>query len=413
MTSGADVSATYAAEVAGLLWPTTGKPAYVTRSRHRAGQPHRDSYLFPSGRRPRLMMPADLPGSSSMVRRLAGGRSPLVVPAVRLLERSVRSRAFGLTRWPMLRVPLTDPSADSIERHLAEFFGEEVRVGVLLGTRRANQKPVLQVFDLRGQLVGYAKVGHNPLTAALVRREATSLAHVGQHRPVSFRVPQLLHHSQWAGLEVLVMSPLTTSSRQPVTPSSRFAAMREVATLGGTTSMPLADSGFWRRLRHDAEGLAGQPDGARILAAAGLLEERHGPEPVSLGGWHGDWGAWNMGMGPGGLQIWDWERYDPQVPIGFDGLHFDAQSVRPGDSGDRKQEDAFLRAVAPTLSALDVPAAQHDLTLRLYLLEMAVRYCDGLRHGATPRLRRRSSWVISLLERVTSQADAAVTKGRS
>jgi hypothetical protein len=226
-------------------------------------------------------------------------------------------------------------------------------------------------------------------------------------------VPQLLHHSQWAGLEVLVMSPLTTSARRQVTSSARFAAMREVATLGGTTSLPLADSGFWRRLRHDAELLADQPDGERLVAAARLLEERHGSEPVTLGGWHGDWGAWNMGMGPGGLQIWDWERYDPQVPIGFDGLHFDAQSVRPGDSGDRKQEEAFLRSVAPTLTAMGVTSAQHDLTLRLYLLEMAVRYCDGLAHGATPRLRRRTAWVFSLLQRVTSEADGPGTKGRS
>lgn len=412
MTSATEMSTTYAEEVAGLLWPASEQAAFVTRRRHRAGQPHRDSYLFPSGRRPRLLMPADLPASSSMVRRLAGGRSPLVVPAIRLLERSVRSRAFPLARWPMLRVPIADPGADSIERHLAECFGTEVRVGVLLGTRRVNQKPVLQVFDLQGRLVGYAKVGHNALTAALVRREAASLARVAEQGPRSFRVPQVLHHGPWASLEVLVLSPLTTDPRRQVSRSVRFEAMREVAGLAGTTTTTLAASGFWARLRHDAELLADQPHGPRLVSAVTLLEDRHGADTVTLGGWHGDWGAWNMGMGDGGLQVWDWERYDPEVPIGFDGLHFDAQSVRPGDSGERRQEEAFLGSVGPTLSALGIPADQHDLTLRLYLLEIAVRYVDALTHGATPPLRRRTAWVLSLLERSLSQADAPATKGR-
>jgi hypothetical protein len=411
MTSTADVSATYAAEVAGLLWPGAGQAAYITRSRHRPGQPHRDAYLFPSGRNPRLVLPADVPGSSSMVRRLAGGRSPLVVPAIRLLERSIRSRAFSLARWPMLRVPITDPEADSIERHLAACFGTEVRVGVLLGTRRVNQKPVLQVYDLAGELLGYAKVGHNDLTAALVRREASALASIGSRHPRSFRVPEVLHHGPWAGLEVLVMSALTTTPRREVPPATRLEAMREVAGLGVTTTVALGESGFWSRLRREIDVLSDQPDGARLAAGADLLEERHAADPVSLGGWHGDWGAWNMGMGPGGLQIWDWERFDPEVPVGFDGLHFDAQRVRPGQRDHRRQEETFLGSVAPTLSALGVPAERHELTLRLYLLEIAVRYVDGLTHGATPALRRRTSWVLTLLERVLTPPDP--TKGWS
>jgi hypothetical protein len=265
-------------------------------------------------------------------------------------------------------------------------------------------------------LVGYAKVGHTALTAALVRSEAASLASVAGSRPRTFRVPELLHHGQWSGLEVLVMSALTTRPRVQVPTSVRFTAMREVATLQGTTTGPVADSGFWRRLRRDADLLADQADQAdadRLAAVVGLLDERHGSDLVSLGGWHGDWGAWNMGMGDDGLQVWDWERYDPEVPIGFDGLHFDAQQVRPGDSGDRRQEEAFLRTAGQTLAALDVRPDQHDLTLHLYLAEVAVRYLEALTHGSTPPLRRRVSWVLSLLERRLAPAGAAATKGRS
>lgn len=400
MPAASDPSASYAAEVARLLWPEPWETPYVTRTRHRPGLVHRDAYLFPNQRRPRLLVPADLRGSSTMIRRLGPGRSSLIGPVRTLVERSVRSRAFRLTRWPMLRVAGTDPGADSIERHLAQCLGADVRVGILLGTRRVNQKPVLQVFRRDGTLLGYAKVGHNELTAALVRREARALATVGSALPHSFRLPRVLHHGDWAGLEVLVISPLPTNPAQAVTASARLAATRELAGLTGTTRVELATSGFWIRLRDSAALLAESADGRRLQAAVDTIEERHGVEQVTFGGWHGDWGRWNMGMGDGVLQLWDWERYDPDVPIGFDGLHFAAQRVRPGARDERQQEGLFLRSVPQTLEEFGVEPQWNDLILRLYLVEMAVRYIDALTYGATPTLLRRNAWVLGLLERL-------------
>jgi hypothetical protein len=197
------------------------------------------------------------------------------------------------------------------------------------------------------------------------------------------------------------MSPLSTDQRHRVTRDTRLAAMREVAGLAGTTDASLAESGFWSRLRGTAQLLADAPDGLRLQAAVDATERRDGAERVTLGGWHGDWGRWNMGMGEGVLQLWDWERYDPEVPVGFDGLHFAAQSVRPGERAAQRQEDTFLRSVPNVLAELGVPPGLHDLTLRLYLLETAARYVDALTHGATPALRGRTAWVLSLLERLS------------
>jgi hypothetical protein len=404
-------SASYATDVARLLWPAPWDTPYVTRGRRRPGQLHRDAYVFPSKRRPRLLVPVDVPGSSVMLRSLGAGRSALVRPAVRLLEHSVHSRAFAFARWPVLRVPATDQGADSIERHLARCLDTEVRVGVVLGTRRVNQKPVLQVFDLDGGLHGYAKVGHNELTAALVRREASALASVSRHDARSFQAPRLIHHGQWAGLEVLVLSPLATDPRHDVTRSARVAAMEELARLAGTSTGPLAESDFWQRVRRST-ALLPEPHGERLRGLVRLVEDTHGADPVCFGGWHGDWGRWNMGMGDGALKLWDWERYDPSVPIGFDGLHFAAQSVRPGERDHRHQERTFLRAVPTTLAELGVPAAAHDLTLRLYLLEIAVRYLDALTHGATPALQRRTAWVLSLLEQLSGHPHPIPSGGR-
>lgn len=398
MRAGDAASATYAAEVARLLWPEPWAAPELTRDRHRSVPERRDAYVFPSPMRPRVLVPADLPGSAGMVRRLGSGRSRLTGPARLLLERSVRSRAFPLVRWPMLRVRATDPVADSVERHLGECLGTDVRVGVLLGTRRANQKPVLQVFRLDGSVVGYAKLGHNALTASLVRREARALVRVTNLLPHSFHAPQVLLHSRWSGLEVLVVSDLPTTGR-PVRHGALLPATREVAGLGGTTRGTLAASGYWRRRQEAVVQLDPTQETDRLGAVARLIEERHGDEPVTFGGWHGDWGAWNMGMAAdGALQVWDWERYDPEVPVGFDPLHFAAQQVRPGQRDERRQEAVFLAAVPRVLDELGVRTSQHELVLLLYLVEMALRYVDAQRHGTTPALERRTAWVLSLLE---------------
>jgi hypothetical protein len=408
----ATADASYAAEVARLLWPDPWAEPFVTREPHRKGMPHRDAYLFPSERRPRILVPADLPGSSQMLRRLGAGGSRLAVPVRALLERSVRSRAFGLTRWPILRVPAGETGADSIETHLSDCFGTEVRVGIMLGTRRVNQKPVLQVFDLAGRLRGYAKVGHNALTAGLVRREARALEVLNAATLVSLQVPRLIGSGQWSGLQVLVMSALMSDPGAHVAPADRLTAMREVARLAGVTPEPLLGSHFWTRLRAEIDGLGESADYGRLVMAADSIEDRHGAATLDMGAWHGDWGEWNMGTHNGVLQVWDWERFDPAVPLGFDGLHHLAQSIRPGQRHAARQEAQFHGSVRRTLTRHGVLPDRHDLTLDLYLLEMAVRYVDALTHGATPPLRRRTDWVLSQLEGRLQSAPANRSEGR-
>jgi hypothetical protein len=189
--------------------------------------------------------------------------------------------------------------------------------------------------------------------------------------------------------------------------------MRELARLTGTTESTLVASRYWTRLRADAAQLSDEPDGRRLVKAADTIERCHGAETLEIGAWHGDWGHWNMGVGRGVLQVWDWERFDDAVPVGFDGLHFLAERVRPGEREERRQEDEFHRSVSRTLSELGVRVDHHDLTLSLYLLEMAVRYVRSLRFDATPALKRRTNWVMSLLEHRPKLAQPPLVKGRS
>jgi len=403
-------SASYAEQVARLLWPEPWGAPRVTRSRHRPGSADRDAYVFPSPSRPRLLVPADVPGAASMLQRLGGGRSTLGGTR-RALERAVRSRAFVHTRWPVLRIGAAAPGTDSIEQHISDRFGTEVRVGIMLGTRRVNQKPVLQVFDASGGLLAYAKIGHNELTSALVRREATALSAVRSRRPAAFDLPHVLDHSVWSGLDVLAISALATDPGRRPTAAARTAVMREVAHLNGTSTGPLADSTYWGRVRSSAERFSDTPRGDRLLAALDSLEHASGDQPVEFGSWHGDCGMWNMGLGDGIVKLWDWERYDADVPLGFDGVHLAAQAVQPGRRTAATQERDFLASLPRHLDTLGVPRAQHQLTLRLYLLEIALRYEHALAAEPLPSLESRTSWVLALLERLSGPA-SRLTKGR-
>jgi hypothetical protein len=231
-------------------------------------------------------------------------------------------------------------------------------------------------------------------------------------RPQTFRIPEVLHHSRWSGLEVLVQSPLTVRPGEPVPGPVREAAGRELATLGGTEEAPLCASSFWHRLHGEVAALPADPDRDRLRRALAGLEHHHGDDVLTLGGSHGDWGHWNMGMADGRLLVWDWERYDARVPLGFDALHHGVRAVQPGQRAAARQQETFLAAVPEALGAAGVPAVGHHLTLRLYLAEMATRYLEALTHGETAALRRRTSWVLSLLEELAGLPRTTSSEGR-
>jgi hypothetical protein len=405
-----DTATSYATDVTKLLWPHPWHPPYVTRRRHSGGAAHRDAYVFPSTRRPRLLLPADSSAATVMLERLGQDRSRLARPSRALLVRAVRSRLFGHVRWPVVRsvAPSTE-AQESIESFLANVLGTEVHVGVILGPRRANQKPVLQLFGPQGRLLGFAKLGQNALTAPLIRKEADALAYVAGKAPTSFAVPRVLHTGQWRGLELLVMSPLSGASGRHITAAQRTAAMREVAGLNGISSCALGRSGFWARLQESLQELGDERTRDRLARCAEEVALRWGEADLQQGCWHGDWGAWNMAITSDVLQIWDWERFDTGVPLGFDAVHLGAQAVRPEKPDHAAAQTRFLQTAPRLLADQGVRPETSTLVLVLYLMEISVRYAEALRHGGTPVLLRRSAWALSLVETLLRESALDLT----
>lgn len=292
----------------------------------------------------------------------------------------------------------------SLAERLTELVPEMTACGVLLGTARANRKPVLQLFDGAGESCAFVKVGVDDLTRALVRSEASNLSQVTQARLRLVRAPDVLHAGTHDSLELLVLSVLGTSQRKR-DQTVPLAAMGELASAFGTHSARLADSPCWSRLRAAQQLLPTSPSRDLVGQVMDAVEARWGAEPVEFGAWHGDWAPWNMGRDGDVVELWDWERLDTDVPLGFDVVHFRAQTVRHDRSG-LPDAERHLRDELPALleGALgDRAPVDVDCVLALYGLEVAVRYLAmTLASERGARSHPRAEWLLGLAGRLAA-----------
>jgi hypothetical protein len=227
-----------------------------------------------------------------------------------------RVGALGLTRAPILSVHAPTPDL-LLSSFLAAQLGErELHAAIGIRPPDPHHKPTLQLFDGDGRPRGYAKIGWNDGTRAMVRAEAATLADLpaGNGFPPA---PRLMLHTRWQGREIAVIAPMPRNVRRIRKPDSpRLAAMLAVARRGGPAAEPRPVTDLFTGWRERARG--GDP---RIDQAIDALEARDGGLHLEFGDWHGDWVPWNMARHRGGLLVWDWENRAPGVPVGFDLAH--------------------------------------------------------------------------------------------
>jgi Phosphotransferase enzyme family len=396
-----------------LLWPA---PAQSTPD----GQvPHnhrvvRQFLLFPNRRQPRVALPvATAPVAAEALKKYSQG--------VPFRERMGRAAAAGLIRLPGVNAALTrlardrlsvtmpgDHPGESLERHLADLLGDEVVIGVTIGTPRANRKPVLHVITPGGRTLAWAKVGTSDATRALVSGEAEALARVWAAGAPGerLRIPRVLHHGRWRGLELLVLEPMRPRSARWRRRETPIAAMGALAGHLGSSRRAFADTPAWVRTRAVAGALGDADQAARFERIVTRAEERFGASHLTVGAWHGDWTRWNMAWDGPQVLLWDFERFATGVPIGFDLAHYRLQSALR-DGGERHAGQLVTSAL-PALptggigplagSALD--GNDPDAVLVGYLVELAGRYVLASEPVEGTPLRRRTAWLLDLLDQV-------------
>jgi hypothetical protein len=125
-------------------------------------------------------------------------------------------------------------------------------------------------------------------------------------------------------MQVLLLSPLpTTPFRRPRDlwrPPDE--AMAELAGAfpgaGGTLGkLPWLEARRWV-----ADRLCDRRSGELLSRSIDQLVDLAAGRTWAVGAWHGDWTAWNMCRAGGVVQLWDWERFQTDVPAGLDRFHY-------------------------------------------------------------------------------------------
>jgi thymidylate kinase len=305
-------------------------------------------YLFP-----RLRGPASAAGL-----RLYNAQSLKARLVKQVLATGMRF-GLGSLLLPGVTLPLeTDRGMDGAQGllgYLREALGRaDLHVAVSLGTPGPFRKPVLQLLSSHGETLGFAKIGADARTNALVEREAKTLAFLQTCSLRSFQVPRVLYTGRWNGRAVCVQSP-PTGRVSPVA-AVRLPQLSPLLTELATISlrfMPLTQSDAWfALLEHVAQ--VSDPYARGVLSrGVRLAEEWSGTAVLPFHFSHGDFSPWNTALTADGAFLFDWEYAQALGTPGQDLLHFRFQSLR------------FLRDRAPAQlygALLDDPSAQADVS---------------------------------------------------
>jgi hypothetical protein len=298
-------------------------------------------------------------------------------------------------------VTVSDPpglEVATIERELARVFGQDVALGIQLGPPRANRKPVLQILDERGRPLGVGKLAVSPLTRRLLTAERTALEVLSTMNLHGIVVPEVVHFGAWNETLLLVMSALPLAGASADVPEPlREAAMVILARAAGTSRQHLESSDYVRRLRVLADRVPDYEVRSRAHEVLGLVSARSGP--WQFGSWHGDWTSWNTAYLGGQVLLWDWERFETGVPLGWDALHYALR--RDLDTQPASAEVALrLLARAPQLlAAFGVHPGDATDVAHCYLVALALRYAGDRQALAGEPTARVTDWLLPVLPR--------------
>lgn len=315
------------------------------------------------------------------VLRISNGQSQFkklaVVAAWLGLRTGVIQRLSGRQQEPLYIAESQASPGPNLLDHLGEIMGrEDLSFAMSVGPPRPNRKPVIQIIAPSGATLGFAKIGWNPITARLVRDEAGYLQTVERDRLSLLEVPTLIHHGEWKGLTVTILSPIafgpaalflsTEPSAGIIEEIAGIGLSRERASLGG--------SGLVSRLREHTMQLL-PPADALATAALEQIVERYGHLDAEMGQWHGDFGPWNVAPGrQGRFAVWDWERAGGPQLIGMDLFHYHFQREHFGGGSVEQGLRLAVSGTRPAVSSIQGRDFPMGSVASIYLLERLLRY---------------------------------------
>jgi hypothetical protein len=364
-------------------------------------------HALPSTASPRHLVPAAprAAAARTAVRQLRGPR--LRTRAARLAIGSLVRVVPAGSPWPKGYTVREHPTAPSVLSWLRDALGRsDIVTAVALGRPRANRKPVIQVVDPAGSALGFAKVGHNALTRSLVAHETAALAALASSNRGRLRVPKVVDSSELLDLQLLLISPLPTDRPgvRPPSPQQLLDAVRDIAGVGGVRRRRWTHTPQAERVADRMAGLGNR--GEFLLPAVSHLRTRD-PD-VLLGAWLGDLNPGNLAADGATVMVWDWERYETDVPLGSDLLHHElmrdvtVRSVPPAQAA-----QALVHSAPALLAPLGLAEAEAATVVLDYLLRLAVRFLGDGQDEMGASLGQVETWLAPALETVTAREQGA------
>lgn len=380
-------------DAAAELWPGAEVVAAGTTCDAR---PVRARYAVVSrGRTPTVLVPMESSTAAGASLRRVSAASSWWDSTSRAAASAAVRVAPGLLRN---RVEIRGGEA-GLGDHLSAVLGTPVTFSITIGTARVNRKPVLQVFDEQGECRAFVKVGWSPNTCVDVAAEGRALALVTCHDYRYVVPPALLARTSWQGRPVLVTAPLAPSAwarhHRPGAPPE--AAMDELALRFGSRIGRLADSAWWHRQWEVVGELPGPVERGRFGRALEQVAHVCGRRPLRWGAWHGDWTPWNMAHSGEEVLLWDWERFEMDVPLGLDRVHYFVQAFPGGPSSAEGTLRALARAAYPDHGFGGAPHLQS----LLYLVAILTRYLRLAGGPGGEHISRRAAQTLLALERLS------------
>lgn len=356
---------------------------------------------LPSAQRPAFLVPLGPRRVTTAALRGLPRLSSLPT-TVRGAVAAIAGQSGALRLWPH-QVTVEDPGASgSLLQHLSTSLRLPLTASARFGPPRANRKPVLELLDRRGRTIAFAKVGWNELTARLVRQEAEALRMLEARHLHHLVSPRVLANGTWDGLEYLLLSPVDTVASGDPGVRTRRAAMLELARTFEGRAVALSESPYWSRLLSSLQSLRGA-GGARLWGFAERVDAAADRIRIIPSAWHGDWTPWNMTTQGDTAVVWDWERFECDVPIGFDALHFTFHHAVRRDGLTPSEAIRQLAVRAPELlEPFGVATAEAPAVVVLYLLHLGHRHVRDGQEEAGAKKGPLVTWLLSELDELVS-----------
>jgi len=256
-------------------------------------------------------------------------------PAQRAKARVARNALWALTflglKAPILpKVNMEDgDTGDCILQTLRKVFGQRDLVfAVSLGTPGPHRKPVIQIMTPSGEALGYAKVGWNEATRALVRNEVRVLQML-QDEDLPFDVPQVLY-ADYNGERALCVQGAPPAGARTDAQELTAEHIEALCSLAcrNLRRRPLEESRFWQCIIERAQQVQNRWWQHFLNRMLESVRQEWIDQEVPFHFAHGDFAPWNALRINNRLYLFDWEYAQEEMPAGYDLFHFLVQTSR-------------------------------------------------------------------------------------